>query len=286
MAGMREIRQRIMTIRDIEHITRAMKMVSVAKLHRAEAAETQSKAYREGLERIFDFVFAKMPRYQHPFFGRADTDGPTGVIAITSDKGLCGGYNTNVIRRIAAMRDTPGANRMKLMVVGKRGANMCRTRGIRLETHHAGLSAQLGVRTAGDLIDGMLRLYHGGSIARIVAVFNPYKRKDGRGVRQEVLLPMHKPEVTRAPEVSNYLYDPALHVVVDGLLKEILVVRMYGILLEAQLSEHLARMHAMDSASRNATDLIDALTLSYNKARQSAITNEIIDIIGGAEAAA
>lgn len=281
MSNIRDIRQRISSVKEIQHITRAMKMVSVAKLHRMDNAVRRSSVYRDIVEEIFAFLFSKLPRFNHPFFEKRA--GATLVIAIASDKGLCGGYNSNVMKKAAAVVTEGGAG-TKLMVVGKRLLNMTRAHGIRIDEGLAGYSSGAQTAYARVIAQKALKLYEGGEVTRVAAVVHAYKREKERGVIEETLLPMKKPEPEKRPERANYLCEPRLDMLAHELIKIAFERRVYGLLLEAQQSEHLARMQSMENASKNAKDLIAELTLVYNKARQSIITSELLDIIGGAEA--
>ncbi len=282
MQSMRDIRQRISSVRDIQHITRAMKMVSVAKLHRTEIANTKADNYHSCIEQIYDFIVSKMPRFRHPFFVKRE-GGKTLVIAIASDKGLCGGYNNDVVQRVRSLFAELGEDKIRLIAAGKKFITHCRARGWRIETEFAGVSSRPDVRFTELLAKKAIGLYMSGEVSRVAVVLKRYKEKTYKKEPVEYLLPLRVKEETKEAEGENYLYEPDIERVIGRLLNRLITDRLFMILLEAQLSEHLARMQAMENASGNAVDLIDELTLSYNKARQSSITSELIDIIGGAQ---
>ena len=282
MESMRDIRHRISSVRDIQHITRAMKMVSVAKLHRMENTAAKARVYRDTMDEIFNYVFKKIPGFKHPYFTEKK-GGATLLIALASDKGLCGAYNANIVKRTVNLVTEAGAGAMKLIVVGKRAIRLLKLSGISIDKEFTGFTSRPDPLFAEIIARQAVGIYDSGEVSRVEIIFNSYKRKGVRGVHGETILPVLKPEADERPARENYLYEPRLDMVIDRLLRKYLENRIYSVLIETQLSEHLARMQAMESASDNAKELIDELTLSYNKARQSSITNEILDIVGGAE---
>lgn len=285
MQSMRDIRSRIGSVRDIRHITRAMKMVSVAKLHRAEAHAEKAKYYCRRIDEIYDFIFRKTPWLSHPLMRAAEGDREL-IIGIASDKGLCGPYNSNVVKKIAEHVARKGGERVICRIVGVRGVRLCRARGINCgEEGYASAMTGSSVR-AGAIVQDCIDRFMKKEITKVVVIYNVMQRAGAETVCEETLLPLAAPAEGKRPERTNYAYEPDIEFVVDALCRELVMVRFNAMMIEANRAEHRARMQAMESATNNASDLIDNLTISYNKARQSSITSEIIDIVGGAEALA
>ena len=282
MQSMRDIRQRISSVRNIQHITRAMKMVSVAKLHKAEVVDNRAKRYRKCADEIFEFIVSKMPRLKHPFFTERGGKGVV-AIAVASDKGLCGGYNNELIKKVKDLKHKTAGDAVRIVAVGKKCVTLCRQMGWKVVAGYTTVHSKGDATLAETLTKRAIRMYEEEDVSKIVMVYNPYKAKTMGTSPICNILPIERKETEDRPEQENYLFDPLMGEVIDRLLNIVIMSRILKILMEARISEHLARMQAMDNASKNAADLIDELTLSYNKARQSSITSELIDIIGGAQ---
>jgi F-type H+-transporting ATPase subunit gamma len=288
MANLKDIRRRIRSVKNMQQITKAMKMVSAAKLRRAQERVVASRPYSTTITRILQNLAAHAGDVSHPLL-EAREEGAVLLVVVTADKGLCGGFNTNLIKAAAAfMRDNPDKN-FRLAAVGRRGRDFFRRRGADIVADYinvVGRQVEYGV-AAGigrDIIDLYLNEELG--IGRVYLVFSEFKSVISQKPVVTQLLPIGDfGEVADADAASvDYIYEQPPEEIFAQLLPKYVETQIFHAMIESVASEHGARMTAMDSASKNASEVIGRLTLYANRVRQASITNDIIEVVSGAQA--
>jgi len=282
MANVQDIRRRIRSAKNIQQITRAMKFVSAARLRRAQERVIAARPYARQMLAVLNSLATRVPEHTHPLLARRG-EGPVELVVITADKGLCGGYNTNILRGamefLAERRDA----KVELNILGKRGRDFFRRRAFTVRHEAIGV---LGNPTfadaaaiARDLIDEFLK----GAKDQVWLVYNEFKSVVQQRVVVEQLLPIRRLEDAPSNPI-DYLYDEPPEQIFDRLLPRHVETQIFRALLEASAAEHGARMTAMDGATNNASEMIESLTLYANKVRQAGITKELIEVVSGAAA--
>ncbi|MDP8247028.1 MAG: ATP synthase F1 subunit gamma [Candidatus Tritonobacter lacicola] len=280
MANTRDIRSRIKSIREIQHITRAMKMVAAAKLRKAQNRQALSMPAVEVLSSLLDELLYGAREEINPLMRKRE-GGPPGYIVITSDKGLCGGFNTGIIKRAMSLVGGGGL----LVSIGKKGNSFFARCGLEFARKYEDVSMGEPKRIVNDIAGFIIAKFLSGEVGFWDVVFNRYDSVYEQGVVAERIVPVDidRQSKERPP---MYLIEPSYLSLLDAVIKQVLRQKIQTCLMKSDVAEQLARMNAMESASDNAADLIDELTLNYNRARQAAITGEIVEIVGGAEALA
>ena len=285
MPSLRDIRRRINSVKSTQKITRAMKMVAAAKLRRAQEAILRARPYAYEMKGLVNRLARSADQDAHPLL-RPGRGGKIGLVVVTSDRGLCGGFNTNIINFAmkSLMRDFAGRE-VELTIVGRKGADLLKRKECTIRARHTDVFSDSPMRAAANVIDGVIGEFLEGGVDEVYCIYNEFKSAVQQTVTLERLLPLALEE-TAGDEAKpvDYLYEPDQSKVFQALLVKHLHVQMHRMLHESAASEHGARMTAMDSATRNAGDVIDRLTLKYNRARQDDITKQLIEVISGAEA--
>ncbi|MGB3399473.1 MAG: ATP synthase F1 subunit gamma [Candidatus Deferrimicrobiaceae bacterium] len=287
MANLRAIRKRIGSVKSTQQITKAMKMVSAAKLKRAQDAIVAARPYARQMREVVQAVARRAGQDAHPLLLSRETK-KLGLLVITSDRGLCGGFNSNLLRAVNRFLEEKGkkGEEVVLSVVGRKARDFFRRRRIPLRKEYINILGSLSYahaeQVAGDLLEG----YLAGEIDEVVIAFNEFRSAISQSVRMERLFPIAiEPAEGEAPEAGiDYLYEPSQKEILATLLPKYVETQIFRMLLESVAGEHGARMTSMDSATNNAVDMISRLTLQMNRARQASITKELLEIIGGAEA--
>ena len=288
MANLKEIRNRITSVGSTMQITSAMKMVSAAKLKRAQDAVTKLRPYASKLKDILENISAVTDASENKLAKPNDNKSIL-VVAITSNRGLCGGFNNNVIKRVQyLMREDFKDNDVKVLCLGKKVKDvMKRTPNyfindelIALEDIFSNLTFD---RTA-SIVEILMALYQQQQFSKIIIIYNRFVNAATQAIETEQCLPVVTPSPVSGGSSQDYLFEPDKQDLVQVLIPKSLKIQLFKALLDSNASEHGARMTAMHKATDNASDLKKSLKLSYNKARQAAITNEILEIVGGAEA--
>jgi len=296
MATLREIRRRISGVKSTQKITKAMKMVAAAKLRRAQEAAEAARPYAERMERMVGSLAANLAGAAGApkLLAGTGADKTHLVVVATSDRGLCGGFNSVIVRdarRLIRQLQSEGKE-VKLLVIGRKGRAQLRRDYNRLIGETFENIGRFGVRfgEANDIAEKIAAMYAAGEFDACTIVYNRFKSALTQFVTRQQLIPFALPPAAAAPAAQAgapaavYEYEPEEADILAELLPRNLAVQMYRALLENAASEQGARMTAMDSATRNAGDMIDNLTLRYNRTRQAVITKELIEIISGAEA--
>lgn len=282
MPSLKHTRKRIASVRNTQQITKAMKMVSAAKLRHAQEAAENARPYGQRLAELLASVSATVGEDIHPFL-QPGADAPAEVIVITSDRGLCGGYNTNLIKTTEAFLRSEEGRNATVVTCGRRGDDYFRK-------HHASSLRERHVNRAGGFDLSLARevaakaaeRFLSGTAGAVYLVYSQFRSAIAQSPVLVRLLPVEK--ANRSAADIEYLYEPEPTALLRSLLARHIETKVYQAMLEATASEHGARMTAMDSAARNASDMIDRLTLQMNRARQASITTELMEIVGGAEA--
>jgi F-type H+-transporting ATPase subunit gamma len=294
VASLRIIRTRIRSVRNTQKITKAMKMVAAAKLRRAQDAVLRARPYAQ----LIDEMLASLAR------ARADADLPphplmavrpprrVELVLMTSDRGLCGGFNSNIIRRGQRFLVEEGSRfeRIQFSTVGRRGRDFARKRGIETRKDYVGFFGRLRYAQAREVADDLIEAYEKDELDAVYLLYNEFKSAIVQQISLVQLLPLQpRAQASRPPGekgliTPEHLFEPSRPEVLQALIPRFLAMQVWRALLESEASEHGARMTAMDSATKNASEMIGRLTLDYNRARQAAITKELMEIVSGAEA--
>lgn len=288
-AGLRDIKRRIQSVKSTEQITRAMKMVAAAKLRRAQEAVLATRPWAERMDAIARGVALRASPESHPLLA-TKADGPVLLVVVGSDRGLCGGFNANIQRAVIAhVADIDGGAPEvgRLLTIGKKPYEFFRRRPIPIANHYVGLFATLSYDDAQRIGDEVIEAYVEGYVRSVRLVYNEFRSALSQRLVVRELLPVRsaeEPEAAAAEPVVDYLYEPDVETVLDAALRRHVHSQIWRALLESEASEHGARMTAMDAATENAVEMIADLTLLYNRARQSGITTEIIEVVSGADA--
>lgn len=285
MAGSRDILRRIRSVKNTQQITKAMKAVSASKLKKAQAAMLAARPYANKLMTVISSLAARAPREYHPLLAHRGERRVEFVI-LTSDRGLCGSFNTNVLKKAVALyAEKKAANcDITLNVIGRKGKEYLKRRDYELRKEWTGISGHLNYSHAAMVAQEVIENYDKAEVDEVYLIYNEFKSAIAQEIIAEKILPIEPPEAVTGGGLGDYIYEPSPEALLDTLLPKHVEFQVYRALRESEASELGARMSAMDSASTNAREMIGKLTLKYNKARQAAITKELMEIIGGAEA--
>ena len=286
MANLKEIRNRIASVGSTMQITSAMKMVSAAKLKKAQDAITAMRPYSEKLTELLQNLSATLDADSGSSFAQQREVSKVLVVAITSNRGLAGAFNTNIIKASKALKDeTYAGKQVDFVTIGKKGNDII-SKDSSVIDFNATIFDDLNFKASSEVAQMLMEKFADGTYDKIVLVYNHFKNAATQIVMKEQFLPILPPEQTQATNAVDYIFEPTKPEIVEGLIPKSLKTQLFKAIRDSVASEHGARMTAMHKATDNATELRDALKLQYNKARQAAITNEILEIVGGAEALA
>jgi F-type H+-transporting ATPase subunit gamma len=283
MASLKTIRKRIASAKSTQQITKAMKMVSAAKLRRAQEAAQAARPYAEKLGELLHAVAARARDVQHPLLAARERERHIDVITITSDRGLCGGYNSNLIRQTEALIAQHAGTTVRLTAIGNKAYLFFRKRAVGVAEQHTHLPAGPDHALALQLAGRVARDFASGATDGVYVVYGRFRSAISQVPTVEQVLPVASATVGEAV-LTDYIYEPDAATLLDRLLRQYITTVIDHAFLESIASEHGARMTAMESATSNAGDMIDRLTLDMNRARQAAITKELMEIVSGAEA--
>ncbi|MCH8327819.1 MAG: ATP synthase F1 subunit gamma [Candidatus Marinimicrobia bacterium] len=283
MANLKNIRERIASVKSIQQVTRAMKLVAAAKLRRAQINMSQARPYAHRLRDMLHNLLPQIDRAALEVLQLRPKVERTLLLVVTSDRGMAAGFNINVIKLAEARIQELGKDQVDLICVGRKGRDHFQRRGYEIVSSHVEFWSDLRFHHATTLGAEIVSRYTSGSVDQVLVFFNEFVNVIKQDIRQEQLLPLVVDEGADI-DTSDVLFEPSREEVVASLVPRHLNVQIWRYLLESYAAEQAARMTAMENATTNAKDVIRALELSYNKARQAAITSEILDIVGGAEA--
>ena len=285
MASMRDIKRRKGSIQSTQQITKAMKLVSTVKLQKAKNRAEQTNPYFNYMYQTVTTMLAKSGTIQHPYLKKGESD-KKAVIVITSNRGLAGGYNSNVIKLVTASAELP-RNDVEVYAIGGKGKEVLQRRGYTVKMDASDIIESPSYEDAAALCEKVLSDYTAGEIGEIYLAYTHFKNTVSHEPKLIKLLPVEfeEEEMERAADANVLMnYEPNEEEALDTIIPKYVTSLFYGALVEAVASENGARMQAMDSATSNAEEMISDLSLKYNRARQGAITQELTEIIAGASA--
>ncbi len=292
MANLKEIKRKISSVKNTQKTTNAMKLVSSAKLKRTEELARRSRVYAAKLTELIEEIAQKMQNasaegLDNIFFQANDTPKKIDIVFITADKGLCGGFNSQTIKRINQLiAEYQGQGiKVRLRAVGRKGIDYFKFNGVELNNEIVGLSAAPDYKQSSEFIAEVVESYINGETDRIVLVHNGYVNMISQEIRQDQVLPVDTSKLElSAVSTSEMEVEPDDDdTLLDALVKRYVEYSIYYALIDSLAAEHSARMQAMDAATKNAKEMVKTLNVKYNKARQEAITTELIEIISGME---
>ena len=297
MASLRDIRKHISSVKSIKQITYAMKMVAAARIKRAQNAILAARPFAEEMDRLIADLHTELGEHDlegtraSRLFRERPAGGPLCLVLVTADKGLCGSFNTNLLKAAAAWLKENRGRKIYALAVGRKGRDFLkRLKGLDLEIVHelVGIFPKAGYAHAQLLSDEILKLYDGRPVVSVTLIYNEFKSMMAQRIVTDSLLPL-KMHVARdasgdGRRSGDFSFEPRKADLLDALLPRHVGAQLYRMLLESQAAELAARMSAMEAASKNASELIEDLTLKMNKTRQAMITTELNEIVSGAEA--
>jgi len=311
MPSLLDLRRRIRAVKSTQQITKAMKMISASKLRRAQDRVVGARPFALQMQRVLNSLASRVDSSSHPLLAERDRgDGAPGsdndaddpkvlLIVVTADKGLCGGFNTNIIKAASGFINKAGSP-IALGLVGRKGRDFFKRRGFEVRIEEIGIFQRVKYADAKRIAEAAIEEFTSGRVSKVFIVYNEFKSVMQQRVTTEQLLPIPKQQplgsdpraaqggqTPKAPVAGDvdYIYEPGPAQILGDLLPKHIEIQVYRALLESAAAEHAARMTAMDAATKNSGEIIDTLTLYMNKVRQAAITREIIEVVSGASAA-
>ena len=312
MPSLLDLRRRIRAVKSTQQITKAMKMISASKLRRAQDRVVGARPFALQMQRVLNSLASRVDPSSHPLLAERDPEQGTDgrgcgskvlLIVVTADKGLCGGFNTNIIKAASGFINNAGAP-VCLGLVGRKGRDFFKRRGFEIRVEEIGIFQRVKYADAKRIAEAAIEEFTSGRVSKVFIVYNEFKSVMQQRVVTEQLLPIPKSAMgsdaraaqgrsadlqvgqTKAPVAGDidYIYEPGPAQILGELLPKHIEIQVYRALLESAAAEHAARMTAMDAATKNSGEIIDTLTLYMNKVRQAAITREIIEVVSGAQA--
>jgi F-type H+-transporting ATPase subunit gamma len=282
------MRRRIRAVKSTQQITKAMKMVAASKLRRAQERVLATRPFAIQARQVLASIASRVDQTQHPLLVRrpgADK-GPTLLIVVSADRGLCGSFNTNIIKAVGVFLRANVGRQVSLGLVGRRGRDFFVRRGLPVRFQHVNLPKVINLSEAEAITAPAIEDFIAGRVDSVHIVYNEFKSVIAQRVVVEQLLPLAPVEAAEAAQASKteYLYEPSPQRIFDALIQRLVEAQALRALLESAAAEQAARMTAMDAATRNSADMLEGLTLTMNKVRQAAITREIIEVVSGAQA--
>jgi F-type H+-transporting ATPase subunit gamma len=293
MPSLIDLRRRIRAVKNTQQITKAMKMVAASKLRRAQERITSARPYAQQMQRVLGSVAARVDPSAHPLLAARDPgpESQTLVIVVSADKGLCGSFNTNIIKAAGAFIVETG-QKCALGLVGRKGRDFFARRGFPVAFEQIGIFQKLRFEDGQQIAQIAVDAFVSGRVDRVMLVYNEFRSVISQRVAVDQLLPITRAEVDAAATTANvvggaqidYLYEPSPQEILNQLLPRYVEVLVYRALLESNAAFFAAQMTAMDTATKNSAEMIANLTLYMNKVRQAGITREIIEVVSGAQA--
>ena len=299
MASLLDIRRRIRAVKSTQQITKAMKMIAASKLRRAQDRVINARPFARQMLRVLNSLASRVDPSTHPLLATPESsrDTKTLLIVVTADKGLCGGFNTNVIKAASGFIAKSTGREVALGLVGRKGRDFFKRRGFEVRIEEIGIFQKVRYSDAQGIAGTAVEEFTSGRADSVFMVYNEFKSVMQQRVAVERLLPIPEGGLESAGDAVrgvgtpgsreeggvDYLYEPRPQKIFEDLLPRHVEIQIYRALLESAAAEHAARMTAMDAATKNSGEIIDNLTLYMNKVRQAAITREIIEVISGAQ---
>lgn len=289
MPSLKEVKTRISSVVSTQQITKAMKMVAAAKLRKSQDRILQMRPFAQKLSIIFqNLSTAQANESGDNWYSKASQEKNILLIAISSDRGLCGSFNTNIYKGIQRVIEEKYASQFKngnvtVLSIGKKANEYFTKRKYKVVGDYATLFSHLSFESVASIADFLMHSYRAGTYDKIEIIYNEFKNVATQILRTEQYLPV-VPNVSTSAQTGDYIYQPGNSEVLEGLVPKSLRIQLFKAVLDSSAAENGARMTAMDKATENAGEILKELRLSYNRTRQAAITKEILEIVGGAEA--
>lgn len=290
MPSLKEVRIRITSVNSTKQITSAMKLVAASKLRRAQDAILKMRPYAAKLKEILQGISSSLEEQDENIYARQSSGGQILIIPVSSNRGLCGAFNANVIKATLRYIDENFSaemeeGRVSLLCIGKKVSEHFQRRGFQVVSSHIEIFDELSFENSSAIAGTIMEDFAQGRYNKVVMVYNHFRNAAYQIVEDEQFLPIEPVEGEEEKSLNlDYIFEPSKKEIIDELIPKSLKIQFYKALLDSFASEHGARMTAMHQATDNADELLKTLKLTYNKARQAAITNEILEIVGGAEA--
>lgn len=285
MASLRDIRKRIRSVKNTRQITKAMKMVAAAKLRRAQERMMAARPYSAALREVLASVSTRVDVTKHPLLAEREQEKNVLLLVVAADRGLAGAFNTNVLRAAQNAIAEKGWEHVELVPIGRKAFDFYKRRPLTIRRQPLHVYQALSLETAREIAKEASADFLSGEFDAVYVVYNEFKSIIAQRVTLERLLPLERTWVSDAEPAIDYIYQPSPEQILSDLLPKHIEFQLYRVLLESAAAEQGARMTAMESATKNASEMISHLTLTYNRIRQAAITKEIIEIVSGAAAA-
>ena len=283
MPSLLDLRRRVRSIKNTQQITKAMKMVSAAKLRRAQDRILSARPFALKMLEVLNSLATRADPEAHPLLLVREPQ-RVEVVVITADKGLAGAFNANILKEAMSFLNKANAGELELRVVGKKARDFFRRRHFTIRSEYVDIFRDLTYEHCREVAKPIMDRYMEGSLDAVFIIYNQFKNVMQQDVVAERLLPLEKLSFDRPEEQFDYIYEPTAKEILTDLIPTHVEYQVWRALLESAAAEHAARMTAMDSATKNAGELIDHLTLTMNRARQASITNEILEVVSGVEA--
>jgi F-type H+-transporting ATPase subunit gamma len=285
MATLRDIQRRIRSVQSTQKITKAMKLVAASKLRRAQERIMAARPYAIKMGELLSGLVGRTEADAHPLLARRTT-GRKRLVVITADKGLCGAFNSNILRASLAFLREQGNVDVTLVVVGRKARDFYRRRQWQVKSEMLGFFDRLAYAHAQEIANELMQSYLAEDVDEVFLMYNEFRSVAVQRVTRRQLLPIEAEaaEPGQGTAGGDYIFEPSPDAILASLLPRHVATQVFRALMESVAGEYGARMTAMESASKNAKEMIDVLTIQYNKARQERITKELLDIVGGAEA--
>jgi len=284
MGGLKEVRERITSVSSTRQITSAMKMVSAAKLRRAQDAITRMRPYASKLKEILENLSATVDLSEGGVYAAEREVKTVLIVAISSNRGLCGGFNANISKAILRTIAADYADKdVKILAIGKKSGEFLKRRGFDVVEFNNEVFDNLNFEGIAPIAERIMQMFADGTYDRVEIFYNQFVNAASQVTTREQFLPVAPPQIT-SKTTTDYILEPGKAEIVLDLIPRSLKTQLYKGVLDSLASEHGARMTAMHKATDNATEMLKQLKLTYNKARQASITNEILEIVGGAAA--
>ena len=285
MPNLKEIKSRITSVKSTIQITSAMKMVSAAKLKKAQDAIIQLRPYSNKLTEIMSSVSSASEDSSQNKYSEVRDVNKILLVPITSNRGLCGGFNANIIKKtIEIEKELNSKSELTILSIGKKSSEFFKKNKYNVHSTHDDVFQDVNYEDVSKITELILDDFANEKFDKVILVYNQFKNAATQIVMQEDFLPLNKTQAENGQKAVDYIYEPGKDEILNELIPKSLKTQLFKAILDSNASEHGARMTAMHKATDNATELKNELTLSYNKARQAAITGEILEIVGGAEA--
>lgn len=289
MGSLKEIRTRIVSVKSTRQITSAMKMVSAAKLKKAQDSILQMRPYARKLHEILTHISSSLESVEGNLYASQRPVNKVALVVITANRGLCGGFNSNVVKKTIDLLQTSyqeayNNGQLDLLLVGKKGGDILKGKGYKFRILSNEILETPSFESIQKEAQVLMDYFAQGQYDRIDLIYNEFKNAASQNLTHEQFLPLEMNPDENTGHMHNYIFEPSLDYMINVLIPEALKIQFFKAILDSKAAEHGARMTAMHQATDNATELIRDLNLAYNKARQASITNEILEIVSGAEA--